>query len=179
MVIKDRTHALATQRLELRPLTELDAGFLLDLYADPEVIRYTGESRFRDEQEAQSFLARCNAAPPSYPPVYLLRTVGDEKKIGWCGLRYDVVDQVFDLGFRLHRTAWGKGFATEASRAVIEEAFGAYGLIRVRARCVRDNLGGSNVLVKLGFKPGRSFSAHGYLCDEYELQRHERTIGKN
>ena len=55
MVIKDRTNVLLTERLELRPLTAQDAGFLFDLYTDPEVIRYTGETRLRDEAHAREF----------------------------------------------------------------------------------------------------------------------------
>ena len=179
MVIKDRTNVLLTERLELRPLTAQDAGFLFDLYTDPEVIRYTGETRLRDEAHAREFLDRCTAMPASHPPVYLISIVGEEKKSGWCGLRYDDEDHVFDLGFRLERTSWGKGYATEAARAVMEEAFGQYGLISIRARCARENIGASHVLLKLGFKAGRSFTAHGYLCDEYALERHELPIGRN
>ena len=56
------------------------------------------------------------------------------------------------LGYAFGAPWWGRGYATEAARAVIEEAFGAFGMDRLVAITREANLGSRHVLTKLGFR---------------------------
>ena len=56
------------------------------------------------------------------------------------------------LGYAFGSAYWGRGYATEAARAVLAEAFGPLGLDRVVAITRETNLGSRNVLTKLGFR---------------------------
>jgi RimJ/RimL family protein N-acetyltransferase len=56
------------------------------------------------------------------------------------------------LGYAFGSAYWGRGYATEAARAVLAEAFGALGLERVVAITREANLGSRRVLTKLGFR---------------------------
>ncbi|HEX4816952.1 MAG TPA: GNAT family N-acetyltransferase, partial [Nonomuraea sp.] len=84
-----------------------------------------------------------------------------------------------ELGYRLHRRAWGKGYATEGSRALIDKAFGELGARRVFAQTMAVNLRSRRVMEKCGLRHVRTFfadwpevidgSEHGEV--EYELLR--------
>ncbi|XBO85803.1 GNAT family N-acetyltransferase [Bacillus licheniformis] len=67
-----------------------------------------------------------------YFPIFKTR---NNEFIGCCGLRpYGPENDVYELGFHLVRSAWGKGYASEAAEAMIEYAFN-----KIRAKsCLRD-----------------------------------------
>lgn len=75
--------------------------------------------------------------------------------MGWFALFDDgLVDglRTAELGYRLRREAWGKGYGTEGVRAVVAEAFEGRGFERVRAQTMAVNLGSRRVLEKAGFR---------------------------
>ena len=61
-----------------------------------------------------------------------------------------------DLGFRLARSCWGKGFATEAARGWVRTAFGDFTLARLTAFTHPENHASLRVLEKLGFRHERA-----------------------
>ncbi|MEQ9332513.1 GNAT family N-acetyltransferase, partial [Thalassobaculum sp.] len=67
----------------------------------------------------------------------------------------------FDVGWRLVRAAWGRGFATEAAAAALHDAFARQGLPEVVAFTAPDNLRSQAVMQRLGMHrdPGRDFTA--------------------
>lgn len=68
--------------------------------------------------------------------------------IGFLGLGGDPINTAYALG----RKYWGKGFATEAMRAFLEDAIAVHALEEVTAGAFMDNPASQNVLEKLGFK---------------------------
>lgn len=164
---------LETERLMLRRFTEADADNLVELDSDPDVMRYLsgGGATPRDVIE-RDILPRFLR---SYEPhagfgywVAMERATG--AFLGWFGFHppdgsgLDVVE----LGYRLRRAAWGKGYATEGSRALIRRGFVAQGVRRVFATTYQDNLASRRVMEKLGMTLVRRFrvspadlAAHG------------------
>jgi len=61
------------------------------------------------------------------------------------------------LGFRLRRSAWGKGYATEGSRALVEKAFAELGARRVWAETMTVHIASRRVMEKAGLKYVRTF----------------------
>ena len=88
-----------------------DVAFMMELNADPEVTRFTGDGPVASEKEARSRIARLQhqAASRSGRMVVLDRANGE--RLGWCGLK-QLEDGQVDLGYRFFRRHWGKGYAT-------------------------------------------------------------------
>lgn len=161
---------LETERLRLRPPSKGDLQDNYQLGSDPEVMRYITPGRIQSLQEARQDL---------YKRIKLSRGaygywVVEEKQsgifIGWIVLKE--LDQTdLELGFRLHKTKWGQGFATEAGKRVITYAFEVLQLDRVKAVVMPKNEGSRRTLEKIGFQLtsfGRYYNAH---CAVYEISQ--------
>src|SRR5919201_1934209 len=93
----------------------------------------------------------------------------------------DDVELLVELGYRLPRSAWGKGYATEGSRALVDKAFHELGAQRVRAETMTVNTASRRVMEKAGLNYVRTFhlewpeeiegTAEGDV--EYAITRHE------
>ena len=62
-----------------------------------------------------------------------------------------------DLGYRLRKSAWGRGYATEGSRALIARGFTEFGVQRVIAQAMVVNTASRRVMEKAGLKLVRTF----------------------
>jgi RimJ/RimL family protein N-acetyltransferase len=82
----------------------------------------------------------------------------DGRFLGWFGLLVDSVDPlVVELGYRLRRSEWGRGLATEGSRALIEHAFARAGAAKVVAETMAVNTASRRVMEKAGMRHVRTF----------------------
>ena len=128
----------------------------MELDADPEVMRYvTGEptppDRVRDETLPR-FLDYHARSPDAGFFAGIERATG--RFIGWFHLRPapDSPPGETELGYRLRRDAWGRGYATEVSRALVDKAFGELGMRRVIARAMAVNTDSWRVMEKAGLR---------------------------
>jgi RimJ/RimL family protein N-acetyltransferase len=160
-----------TERLTLRRFTPDDVENLVDLDADPEVMRYIngGRATPREEierEELPAFLAYYARSDGYGFWAAVEKATGDF--IGWFHLRprADEAADEPELGYRLRRSAWGKGYATEGSRALIEKAFTDLGAERVWAETMVVNTASHRVMEKAGLKYVRTF--HQDWPDEIE-----------
>ena len=129
---------LETDRLFLRRFTPDDAPLLYDLDSDPEVMRYISKGeptplekitdeilpkllRYYETSDHLGFWAAHEQASGDFT--------------GWFHLRPDrLIADAMDLGYRLRRRFWSRGYATEGSRALVEKAFTEWGVERVVAQ---------------------------------------------
>ncbi|MDO9249043.1 MAG: GNAT family N-acetyltransferase, partial [Phenylobacterium sp.] len=113
---------METARLRLRPLTPDDLEHLVALHGDPQVMSFiTGAGETREVVETQSL-----------PDLLARRTwllFEGETFLGWVSLR--VEGDEAELGYRLTPAAWGRGYATEAARALVALGFRQLGLARI------------------------------------------------
>ena len=139
-----------TERLILREFEESDAQEFYELNADPEVMKYTGDIVFKDVDHALSLIVNY----PDYKKNGFGRNTLILKEtnefIGWCGLKQLGPNEI-DLGFRLLRKHWNKGYATESSLKHLELGFGEYGLNEIWGYAHPDNIGSNRVIEKCGF----------------------------
>ncbi|MGN9842030.1 GNAT family N-acetyltransferase [Nonomuraea sp. H19] len=146
---------LETGRLILRRFTESDADDLFALHNDPDVMRHlNGGKPTPREVIVQETLPRFMA---SGFLAAIEKSTGTF--IGWFHLRAPrgkPADEP-ELGYRLHKASWGKGYATEGSLALIDMAFGELGARRVFAQTMAVNLGSRRVMEKCGLRFTRTF----------------------
>jgi ribosomal-protein-alanine N-acetyltransferase len=144
---------LTTARLRLRPFESTDAEALFALHRKADVLRYWDAPRWTESARAERFIAACRQMATEGSGVRLaLDRVSDGQFIGWCGLsRWSSEFRSAALTYCLDDAAWGHGYATEASRAVIQWGFDALDLNRVQAETDTRNAASARVLAKLGF----------------------------
>jgi GNAT superfamily N-acetyltransferase len=130
-----RPAVLTTQRLRLRAPRAADAKPVASLLND----------RVAD---AQAFLAASNRDPAA--PSFLI-TLTDGTLVGGCGIEVSNGRDP-ELGFWIAVPHWGRGYATEAARALIDHAFGALGCAQLAGRARVSNPASRRVLEKCGFQ---------------------------
>ncbi|QDP19858.1 GNAT family N-acetyltransferase [Sphingomonas xanthus] len=150
-----------TERLLLRPGWAEDAPELACAIADEQIVRNLATAPWPYAlEDAEAFLA---APRDPVLPSFLIceRTDGPPRIIGACGLGRRPSGAV-ELGYWIARQHWGKGFATEAGRALIDIAR-TLKLPRLEGSHFVDNPGSGRVLEKLGFV-STGLSAERYSC---------------
>jgi RimJ/RimL family protein N-acetyltransferase len=94
--------------------------------------------------------------------------------VGWVLLiPYDAVGPEIEIGWRLRRSAWGNGFASEASLAVLQHGFDTVGLDRVVADIHPDNAASIRVAEKIGMRFVGGRKVKGKMLRSYALTREE------
>jgi RimJ/RimL family protein N-acetyltransferase len=146
---------LETERLVLRRFTDADADALVALDADPEVTRFVpGEgptSRAEVEHEVlPAFLGYYQRYEGFGFWAAIEKATGDF--LGWFHFRprRDAPAGEVELGYRLRQSAWGQGYATEGSRALINMGFADLGVQRVFGHTMTVNTASRRVLEKCG-----------------------------
>ncbi len=153
---------LETERLLLRQFTEDDVDILVELDGDPDVMHFVTGGRPTPREEIESDVL------PAFLDYYA-RFAGYgfwaaiEKStgafLGWFHFRpaEDAPPNEVELGYRLHKAAWGKGYATEGSRALIDKGFAEHGVERVVAFTMVVHVASRRVLEKAGLRYVRTF----------------------
>ncbi|HMF07834.1 MAG TPA: GNAT family N-acetyltransferase [Thermoanaerobaculia bacterium] len=142
---------LETERLVLRRPRSEDAQAIFDRYAsDAEATRWMSFPRHTTVAAAREFLASSESEWERSPGgPYLIESRADGRLLGGTGLRFETTWRA-ETGYILARDAWGKGYATEALRAVVAAAETA-GVERLQALCHPNHPRSARVLEKCGF----------------------------
>jgi RimJ/RimL family protein N-acetyltransferase len=153
---------LETERLLLRRFTESDVDSLSNLDGDPEVMRFItgGKPTPRDvirNETLPRFLRTYERSEGFGVWAAIERRSGEF--VGWFEFypREDADSDEVELGYRLRRSAWGKGYATEGSRALIRKGFTELGVRRVVAETMAVNTASRRVMEKAGLRYVRTF----------------------
>ncbi|MBU7597737.1 GNAT family N-acetyltransferase [Streptomyces sp. P38-E01] len=180
--------ALTTERLRLRPFVFRDAEELFALHTDPEVMRYLDDAEPATPQTIEErtlpHLMRHHHCVGGQA-YFAAEESQSGRFIGWFELRpVNGGDaSVLELGYRLGRVAWGHGYATEGSTALLRRAFTASAAETVVAETMSVNARSRRVMEKVGMRHVRTFfqewphplpgSEHGEV--EYAISREEWT----
>lgn len=172
---------LETGRVRLRGFRESDVDALAELHAEPAVMRFLEGGRPLDRTAvATDLLPRLTAAPGWW--------AGEDRRTGRLLGLFEFRETepgVRELGYRLHPAAWGEGYATEVSLALIDKGFRELGVRRVFATTMAVNTGSRRVMERAGLRFVRTFfqdwpdpipgSEQGEV--EYALNREDWTAG--
>lgn len=154
--------ALETERLWLRPFRPADAADVQRMVNDRELAMMTrsidypypeGAAEFWISQH-QSFWEAGKAA------IFAITLRPDDRLVGAIGLEINSQDILAELGYWIGRDYWNQGFATEASRQVVQFGFHRLGLNRIIAHHMTINPASGKVLVKAGFRHEGSLRQH-------------------
>jgi RimJ/RimL family protein N-acetyltransferase len=142
---------IKTERLVLRPFAMSDGSDILEYTNDPEWVRYLVNIPHPfTRKDAEAFVRRFSDLK-SWETLPMFAIIFKEKVIGEIYLNdLNLQHERGELGYDLSRAYWGKGLATEASRAVLDWAFQTYNLNRIYATCDPRNNRSHRVLEKLG-----------------------------
>lgn len=148
---------LRTPRLILRRLRFEDGPTIVELDSDPEVVRFVGMPSGEtttletwNERLWPKTLAWYERGPEY--GFWAVHTRDDDAFVGWFHYRPhpEISPSDPELGYRFARRAWGKGYATEGGRALLDRGFREIGDSRVFARAERPNVASWRVMQKLG-----------------------------
>lgn len=117
-------YTLETDRLVLRPLTVADAPAVFVWGGDPEVNRYMSYPLERSEADAEAWLRTVEESEGDLEFGFVRKS--DGALIG-SGGAYPGEDGSWVVGYNFRRDCWGRGYATEALRAIIDFVHGEKG----------------------------------------------------
>ena len=166
-----------TPRLILRHFHVVDGDAMDRVFGDPEVMRYG--SGVQTPEWVRKWLRGCLEDYYQKWGFGLWAVVEKQSRevIGFCGLsRFaDVGGQPeTEIGYRLARAYWGRGFATEAAAAVRDYAFGELGLKRLISIIERQNGASVRVAEKTGMRYEKNVVFQGFAASVYAIQRPAR-----
>lgn len=176
---------LETERVLLRPWNpETEAGQAFEIYGDPEVMRFIGNGqtavdvaatqerlRLRNQQlfelnDGSGFWAIQHKATGELVGTVILKQLpdGEGRSTGdW------------EVGWHLKRLSWGKGYATEAGRALLNYGFGELKLPVIYAVAHPENQASIRVMERLGMSPkGRTQKYYGVETVLFEIRVSDR-----
>jgi len=145
---------VTTERLRLRKIRADDLDHLVALDSDPLVMKYltggvpTPRSAYLGSDGLLARMCRWNDEPYGFFACEFERAF-----IGWFHLRPSVFEpEILELGYRLMRQFWGRGFATEGGRALCRLAFETLAQEAVDACTLPENQASAAVLRKCGMR---------------------------
>ncbi|MDB4656061.1 GNAT family N-acetyltransferase [Flavobacteriales bacterium] len=170
---------IETKRLLLREITLDDKEAMFQLHFHPEVQKYTGEPVIESLEEMEQAI---QTRIPNYKKYGYGRWATFLKEemqfIGWAGLAYLPEFDEIDIGYRFLPEYWGRGYATEASRAILAFGFDKLGLKKIIAIAMKENQASIRVMEKVGmefdklapYEPGGE-DVVWYWCDKKLLSK--------
>ena len=193
MVVDAPAPRLETERLLLRRWdVEADLDAYAALCADPEVMRYIGDGDTRTRVEcAEQLMAFELSWTKLGFGLFAAEPVDSGELVGFVGLAIpDFLPEIMpavEIGWRLSRTSWGKGYATEAARAVLAFSFDELGFERLVSVHVVGNDASGNVMKKIGMhldretthpRNGRAVRVLRDRPSDHRVEGHHFTAGR-
>ena len=173
-MIEGRGAELRTARLLLRSWRDEDQLPFAAINADPEVTRYLGGGgRPLSNLETAAFLDRSRRHWEHWGyGLWAMELLEGGRFAGFVGpSHHRWYPAEVELGWRLDRTLWFRGIATEGGAAALEHAFTRLGLERLISIIHRDNLASRRVAEKIGFRPHEEESREGLPVVVYRAER--------
>lgn len=149
---------LETNRLILRNIQLSDIEGMFELDSDPEVHKYLGNKPYTTKSQTEENII---SIIKQYEDFGIGRWAMVDKQtnefMGWSGLKFNTVTlngytNFYDVGYRIIKRFWGKGFATESSKAALDYGFNTLNLDTIYGITEKDNQASHHILLKIGLK---------------------------
>jgi len=145
--------SLHGDRLRLEPVADEHLDLLVELNADPEVMRFILGRAATPDETREEWSERRGLRTDVERGLGFWVGFADGEFVGWWSASAFAPDPARSgIGYRLRRSAWGAGFATEGARVMLDHAFAMPGVEGVFASTMAVNIGSRTVLTKLGLR---------------------------
>lgn len=149
------TYCITTQRLGLRNWIESDLTPYAALCSDPAVMEYFPKLATLEETEAQITRFKNHFEKHGYT-YFAAEILESQEFIGFIGMAWQAWTGEYtpnaDIGWRLKKSAWGKGYATEGAKACLENSKKLFDLDQIISVASIGNKGSINVMKKIGME---------------------------
>lgn len=167
--------SLSTRRLTLRQWRDADRAAFARMNTDPEVMEHFPAASTAAESDALVDRSMAHLDEHGWG-LWAVEITATQQFIGFVGLTPDRLspwDDQVEIGWRLRRSAWGRGYATEAGHEALRYAFRVVGLEEVVSFTTEDNIRSRAVIHRLGLRhdPRRDFD-HPRLPLGHPQRRH-------
>jgi RimJ/RimL family protein N-acetyltransferase len=169
---------IETSRLVLRRPVPEDVGPLAEMNADPEVMKYIGDGRVRTFQQTAAGIQRAISEWDEHGyGLFSMNRRDTGDYVGWVTLAEPAflpeVLPAVEIGWRLARRHWGRGFATEGAREVLRFGFESCGLDEIVSIRHIENDASRRVMEKLGlhFDFETTVPSHGQPVAVHSISR--------
>jgi|GEM_PF-2094444 len=151
---------IKTDRLVLRKFVILDKYFLFKLNNDKEVNKFRS-SDSRPLNKCEDDIIKWNKKyNDDFLNVYLIASKTDDRPLGMMFL-VDIGNNNVELGYRLLKEEWKKGYCKESAKKIIELFFAQSNNGKVYAETHNDNINSINFLVNFGFQEEKQLGENG------------------
>lgn len=165
---------IETERLLLRPLVKGDFETLCKLRSDEEVMQYMGGAEFA---KPEKILERLHHYIDHYKKhgfaVMAVILKETNEMIGSAGLQYLENTDDVEVGYGFDKPFWGKGYASEAAKALLNFGFEKCGLEKIVAVAIPENKASRHVMEKLGMTYIKNKIHYGSDCVYYSITKDE------
>lgn len=172
--MKKSEYIFTSERLGFRNWRPEDLEEFARLNSDEQVMEHFPKTL--NQQEVEKLIAKLSQHYAKNGFTYYAAEISETKEfIGMIGLAYQEYTSPFtpaiDIGWRLKREAWGKGYATEGAKRCLNYAFDELGIEKIISVCTIDNIRSENVMKKIGMTKKGEFN-HPGLVDNPEYAKH-------
>ncbi len=166
---------LETERLLIRPLEPEDEATFVRFFGDPDFMSWSLDGALRPDAAKEKFRGLVALYETrGFSKLAVLEKKGS-RLIGYCGFGFEPIDgePSPELGYRLATAARGNGYATEAARAVVADAFTRLNMPFVHALVMEENMPSRRVLEKVGLSLRGEATLYGRALLHYRLEAPE------
>lgn len=165
-------HLFTSERLGFRPWRSSDIPLMAAISRDPEVMKFF--PAIATAEQTKEFILRMQTHYLQHGFCYFaVDELNSGTMIGFIGMMEQTYDADFtpcvDIGWRLSKTAWNKGYATEGANRVLQFGFNEIGLETIHAIAPVANTPSLNVMKKIGMTKVSEF-LHPRLEEDSWLQ---------
>lgn len=144
---------LETKRLYLRSFETSDIKELSRMYADEDVMRYIGRGvPLNNEQTLRMIEHWKHSGDDSGYTIWAVIDKVNNNLIGHCGFQFLKIINEVEIAYLLDKPHWGKGFASEISKAVLDYGFKNFGFRKIAAIVYPENKPSIRVIEKMNMK---------------------------
>lgn len=139
-----------TERLLLRPLKTADAEEVFEWAGDERVSRYMVYTTYTDVEQVREWLTFVERDTSTYN--FGFERIADGKLIGSGDIGFEPSKNRWGFGYNFRYDCWGKGYATEAVKAMMDYAYRNFGARKFASSHCEPNLASGNVMKKCGLR---------------------------
>lgn len=172
---------LETKRLILRQIHEGDFEELYRMNSDPIIMKYVGDGSTRSREQMVKELEMLISHYTRKPGLGIWATILKENNcfVGASGLVYYDNTPEIEVGYRILKEHWNRGYATEASFGLLEYGFKTLGLNKLVSSAHVDNLASRRVMEKIGMTHIDDRIQYSCLQAYYEIYRGSKSLKEN